>query len=106
MVLELYFEFGKGQYINFTEASIASRASILRQARETTKPHAPGEPPNGCLGDPAAFLLECISELIDVLWFMRPSPDMSPEDVSQIVNWRRIQKFAGLRRVLILQNCR
>ena len=61
MWLKLDFQFGKIQCINFTEVSIARRASIRRNAREKTTPHAPGEPPDGCLGDPVPFLLECES---------------------------------------------
>ena len=53
-------------------------------------PHAPDEPPSGCLGDPAPFLLECIGELVDVLWLERTSPDTSPEDVAQIFDWRQV----------------
>ena len=48
MRLEFNFEFGKDQYINSTEVSIARRASIRDQAREPTTPHAPDEPPSGC----------------------------------------------------------
>ena len=92
--LEHDLEFGKGQYIKFTEVSIASVASIRRQAGETTTLRAPDEPPNGCLKGSAPFLLEFISELVDVselLWLVRPSSDTSAEDVSQTVSWRRVR---------------
>ena len=36
--------------------------------------------------DPAPFLLECISELVDVLWLVRTSPDASSVDVLPIFN--------------------
>ena len=42
------------------------------------------------VGDPGPFLLECLSELVDVLWLVRPSPDMSLEDVPQMFNKRRV----------------
>ena len=87
---ELVFEFGKDQYINFTEVSIANRASLRRQARETTTPHAPVEPPPACLGGPAPFLLEWITELVDVLWLVRPSPDTFPENVPHMFYWRQV----------------
>ena len=54
------------------------RASIRHQARETTTPHAPDKPPSSCLENPAPFFLECICELVDVLWLVRPSPDTFP----------------------------
>ena len=79
-----------GQYINFTEVSIASRASIRRQGTRDKTPHAPDQLSNGCLGDPAPFLLECIGELGDVLWLVAPSPHTSPEDVPQMFNWRQV----------------
>ena len=82
-------EFGQGQNINFTEVSIASRASIRRQELETTTPHAPDGPSGGCLGDPAPFLLEYISELVDVLWLVRSPPNTSPKVVPQLLNWRQ-----------------
>ena len=88
-LLEHDLEFGKGQYIKFTEVSIASVASIRRQAGETTTLRAPDEPPNGCLKDPALFLLEFIGELVDVLWLVMPSPDTSPADVPQLFNRRQ-----------------
>ena len=73
------FEFCRGQYINFTAVSI-----------KTTTPHVPDKSPNGCLGDPAPFLFECISELADVLWLVRTSPDTSLGDVPQTFNWRQV----------------
>ena len=45
-------------------------------------------------GDPAPFLLESVSELVDVLWLVRPVSDLSPEDVPQMFNWRQV---LGLR---------
>ena len=72
------FEFGMGQYINFTEVSMVSWAYIRRNARETTTPNVHDEPPNGCLGDLAPFLLECIRELVDVVWLVRPSRTRLP----------------------------
>ena len=71
--LELDFEFGKGQY-----------------QFNTTTPRAPGEPTSGCLEDPTSFVLECISELIDVLLPVRPSPDTSPDNVPQMFDWRQV----------------
>ena len=65
-------------------------ASIRRQARETTTPKAPDEPLSGRLRDSAPLLLECISELVDVLWLERPSLDTSPEDAPQTFNWRQV----------------
>ena len=44
-----YINFSEFLYINFTEISIANRASIRCQARETTTSDAPDEPPNVCL---------------------------------------------------------
>ena len=55
------------EYINFTEVSIASMASICCQTRETRTPHAADEPPNACLRDPAPLVLERTSKLVDVL---------------------------------------
>ena len=78
---DLNFELGKSQNITFTGVSIASGASILRRARDTTTPRAPDEPPSGCPGSPAPFLPECFNELIDVLCLVKPCPDTSPEDV-------------------------
>ena len=40
------FEFDEAQYINFTEVSVARKASIRLHAREITTPRAPDEPPN------------------------------------------------------------
>ena len=74
---DLNFEFGKGQYINFTQVSTASRASIRRQTRETTPPRAADEPLSSFLEDLPPFLLQCISQLDDGLWLVRPSPDTS-----------------------------
>ena len=36
------------------------------------------------------ILLECISELVDVLWLVRPSRDTFPEDVPQMFDWRQV----------------
>ena len=90
MWLELDFVFDKGLYINFTKVAIASRASTYHQVRKTMLPYAPDEPPSGCLGDPAPFFLEYISELVDVLWLVWPSLDASPKDVLQMFNWRQV----------------
>ena len=65
--IEVSIEFGKGQYINFIEVSIANRGPFRHWPCETTSTCAPDEPPNGCLGDPAPFLLVCISKLVDDL---------------------------------------
>ena len=73
--------------IHFIE--VASRASICCQVQTTTL-QAPDEPPSRWLGDPAPFLLECISELSDVLWLVKLSPDMSPKDVPQMFKWKRV----------------
>ena len=55
-------------------------------------PHAFDKPPGGWLEDPEPFLLEYISEIVDVLWLVRPSPspDTSPEVVPQMFNWRQV----------------
>ena len=50
------------------------------------------------------ILLECISELVDVLWLARPSPDLSPKDVPQMFSWRQIWGLCWLWDSLILQN--
>ena len=51
----------------------------------------PDQPPDGCLGDPAPFLLGFIMELVDALWLVRPSPDSSsPEDVQQMFKRRQV----------------
>ena len=71
---DLNFEFGTGRKINFTAVSIARGTSTRRQACATTIPHAPDELPICCLGDPALFLLECISELVDVLRLVTRTP--------------------------------
>ena len=69
-----------GRYVDFTEVSMATRTSIRGQPRETTIARVPDEPPDSCL------LLERVSELVDVLWLVRLSPDTSPEDVPHMFN--------------------
>lgn len=67
--------------VNFTEDSVAGWASIRCQAREATTPHA-------------AFIQECISELLDVRMFYKGSSGDRSGDCGGHVG------------VMVLRNCR
>ena len=49
-----------------------------RNARQRRLVLLMSRPVMGCSGDPAPLRLEFVSELLDILWLVRPSPDTCP----------------------------